>query len=106
MQVFLKGCADFIGVAFIVALARGLGVTLNESGFNNMIADGLGGVLGKMPAIGAMFMIFIVISLLTVFIPSSSGLSSAMFPVIGPAVASAGTITLSGSVTTFAAAMG
>ncbi len=111
MQTFLKGCADFIGVAFIVSLARGLAITLNESGFNNLIADGLGAALKHMPAIGAMLMIFLVVSLLTIFIPSSSGLSSAMFPIIGPTVGGliAGgveTITVSGSVTTFAAAMG
>ncbi|XQP54894.1 MAG: hypothetical protein ACOQNV_02030 [Mycoplasmoidaceae bacterium] len=105
---WVKGCGDFVPVAFILAVGKGLAITLTDSGLNNVIANGLGEAIKVMPAVGAMFMIFIVIALLTIFIPSSSGLSSAMMPMIGQAVGSvgAGTITLSGSVTTFAAAMG
>ena len=95
-----------IGVAFILAVGRGLAITLSSSGLNDRIGQALGSALRVMPAVGAMVMIFIVISLLTIFIPSSSGLSSAMMPIIASAVNQAGTITLSGSVTTFAAAMG
>jgi len=100
------GCREFIGVAFIVAVAKGLAITMTDSGFNGMIATGLGGVLGKMGSVGAILMVFLVICLLTIFIPSSSGLASAMFPVIGPAIYNANAALLSGSVTSFAAAMG
>lgn len=103
---FFKGCAEFVPVAFILAVGKGLAITLTDSGLNNVIGEGLGGVLKMMPGIGAIIMIFVVTSLLTIFIPSSSGLSSCMMPIIGSAVRSAGTITLSGSVTTFAAGMG
>jgi len=105
-STFYAGCREFIGVAFIVAVAKGLSITLTDSGFNSMIATGVGSALGKMGAVGAILLIFLVISLLTVFIPSSSGLASAMFPVIGPAIATANANLLSGSVTSFAAAMG
>jgi len=107
-STFYTGCREFIGVAFIIAVAKGLAITLTDSGLNGIIADGLGSVLKSMGAVGAMFMIFIVISLLTVFIPSSSGLSSAMFPVIGTTIGKLGTatISMSGAVTTFASAMG
>lgn len=107
-EVFYQGCREFIGVAFIVSVAKGLAITLTDSGLNSVIANGLGGVLRAMPAIGAMIMIFVVIALLTVFIPSSSGLASAMMPMIGSSVAAAGasTISMSGAVTSFAAAMG
>ena len=79
-----------------------------DSGLNDKIAEGLGNVLRDVPAVGAMVMIFLVIALLTVFIPSSSGLAAAMFPTISSSVYAAGanTITMSGAVTTFAAGMG
>lgn len=102
---FIKGCAEFVPVAFILAVGKGLAITLTDSGLNTVIADGLGGVLGKIPPVGSILLIFFVIALLTIFIPSSSGLSSAMFPVIGPAVAST-SISMSGTVTSFASAMG
>ncbi len=106
MGTLIKGCQEFIGVAFILAVGKGLAITLSSSGLNDRIGEALGSALRVMPAVGAMVMIFIVISLLTIFIPSSSGLSSAMMPIIGSAVTQAGTISLSGSVTTFASAMG
>lgn len=107
-STFYAGCREFVGVAFIVAVAKGLAITLTDSGFNNMIANGLGSALSGMGPIPAILLVFLVICALTVFIPSSSGLSSAMFPVIGPAVATStlGAGMLSGSVTAFAAGMG
>jgi hypothetical protein len=45
-------------------------------------------------------------SILTLFITSSSGLASAMFPTIGPAVLNVNASLISGSLTSFAAAMG
>lgn len=105
-NTFYTGCREFIGVAFIVAVAKGLAITLTDSGFNGMIANGITPGLKTVGNVGTILLIFFVISFLTIFIPSSSGLSSAMFPVIGPAVASANGALLSGSVTSFAAAMG
>lgn len=110
-DTFYQGCKQFIGVAFIISVAKGLSITMTTSGINGMISGALGGVLSKMPAVAAMLMIFLVIAILTVFIPSSSGLASAMFPTISSSVATAAaqgaaTISMSGAVTTFASAMG
>lgn len=107
-DTFYQGCRQFIGVAFIISVAKGLAITMTTSGINGMIANGLGGILKNIPAVGAMVMIFLVIALLTVFIPSSSGLASAMMPTISGSVAAAGatTISMSGAITSFAAAMG
>lgn len=105
---FYQGCKDFIPVVFIVSVAKGLSITMLDSGLNSKIAEGLGNVLGSASAVGSMAMIFLVIALLTIFIPSSSGLAAAMFPTISSSVymAGASTITMSGAVTTFAAGMG
>ena len=105
-NTFYAGCREFISVAFIIAVAKGLAITLTDSGFNGMIANGIAPGLKTVGNVGIILIIFFVISFLTIFIPSSSGLSSAMFPVIGPAVASVNGSLLSGSVTSFAAAMG
>ncbi|MCQ2747758.1 MAG: hypothetical protein MJ223_00480 [Mycoplasmoidaceae bacterium] len=106
ISTLYAGCKDFIGVVFILTVGKGLAITLTDSGLNRVVADGLGGVLSKIPAVMSILLVFIVIALLTTIIPSSSGLSSAMFPVIGPAICSVPAISVSGSVTSFAAAMG
>lgn len=105
-KVFYDGCKDFIGVAFIIAVARGLSITLTNSGFNTFIANWLGSLLAITGSMGAILLIFAMTSILTLFITSSSGLASAMFPTIGPAVLNVNASLISGSLTSFAAAMG
>ncbi len=108
LSTLYAGCKDFIGVAFIISVAKGISITLMDSGLNDVIANGLGAALKAISAVGAVLLIFLVIAILTIFVPSSSGLSSAMFPMISSSIAAAGagTVTMSGAVTTFAAGMG
>lgn len=105
-STFYKGCADFISVAFVIATARGLAVTFKNSGFDQMVAEGVGGMLSTIGTIPAILLIFGIISVLTLFIPSTSGLSSVMMPVFSQAIYNFNPALLSGTITTFGAAMG
>lgn len=105
-STFYKGCADFIGVAFVIAVARGLAITFQNSGFDQMVANGVSSMLTTIGNIPAILLIFGIISALTIFIPSTSGLSSVMMPVFSNAIFNFNPALLSGTITTFGAAMG
>lgn len=87
---FIDGSRDMVGVALVVALARGISVIMN----NGLIIDtvlhwceqalaGLGGVA----FINAIFLLYLPLSFL---IPSSSGLATVTMPIMAPLAVFAG----------------
>ncbi|MBQ6970218.1 hypothetical protein IJQ19_01170 [bacterium] len=95
-----------MGVAFVIAVARGLAITFQNSGFDQMVANGVSSILTSIGNIPAILLIFGIIAALTIFIPSNSGLSSVMMPVFSNAIFNFNPALLSGTITTFGAAMG
>lgn len=84
MDAFMKGMADFLSVAIIVAVARGIQVVMN----NGMIT---GTVLhwGEMGLHGLSQSVFIILTYIfyipmSFLIPSTSGLAAATMGIIGP----------------------
>ncbi|WP_373841630.1 YfcC family protein [Limosilactobacillus sp.] len=84
MDAFMKGMADFLSVAIIVAVARGIQVIMN----NGMIT---GTVLhwGEMGLHGLSQSVFIILTYIfyipmSFLIPSTSGLAAATMGIIGP----------------------
>lgn len=83
-DTFVQGAGDFLGVALIIALARGITVVMN----NGLITDtvlfwcnsALSG-LAAIPFINVMFVIYLPLSFL---IPSSSGLATLTMPIMAP----------------------
>lgn len=83
------GAKDFLSVAFVIAVARGISLILTSSGFGDLIADGVSHALSIDKILGTLllFLAFIVIS---VFIPSTSGFAYTIFgPIAAPAMAQA-----------------
>ena len=87
---FMAGAADMVGVALVVALARGITVIMN----NGLIIDtvlywcesllaGLGGVA----FINVIFLLYLPLSFL---VPSSSGLATLTMPIMAPLASFAG----------------
>ncbi|MDL1894996.1 YfcC family protein, partial [Anaerolineae bacterium CFX7] len=87
---FIAGAADMVGVALVVALARGITVIMN----NGLIIDtvlywcesllaGLGGVA----FINVIFLLYLPLSFL---VPSSSGLATLTMPIMAPLASFAG----------------
>lgn len=87
---FIAGAADMVGVALVVALARGITVLMN----NGLIIDtvlywcesllaGLGGVA----FINVIFLLYLPLSFL---VPSSSGLATLTMPIMAPLASFAG----------------
>lgn len=87
---FLTGSSGLLGVAFVVAVARGIQVIMNEGEITatilywcqNMLADMPRGLFGVMT-----FILYLPLSFL---IPSTSGLASATMAIVGPMAEFAG----------------
>ena len=104
-DAFLRGAGDLLGVAFIIALSRGITVVMNDGSITDTIL-----YWGEKALSGAHPMIFILMVFglylgLSFLIPSSSGLATLSVPVLAPLGAFAG---VAGSliITAFQAASG
>ncbi len=107
LQNVFTGARDFIGVAFIIAIARGLSMMLSSSGVNSILVDGLSNMMNSINAQLGILIIFIIFILLSFLIPSTSGFASTVFPIMGPSIAaSTSGLTVSGAITTFSLANG
>lgn len=107
LQNVFTGAKDFLGVAFIIAIARGLSIMLSSSGLNNILVDGLSHMMNSINAQLGILIIFVIFIVLSFLIPSTSGFASTVFPVMGPAIAtSTSGLTVSGAITTFSLANG
>ncbi len=107
LQNVFTGARDFIGVAFIIAIARGLSMMLTSSGVNSILVNGLSNMMNNINAQLGILIIFIIFIILSFLIPSTSGFASTVFPVMGPAIAtSTSGLTISGAITTFSLANG
>ncbi|MHC5268165.1 YfcC family protein [Enterococcus sp. LJL98] len=84
IQTFLEGTADFVGVAIVVAVAKGIQVVMNDGAITATILHlgekGLENVSSSLFAILA-YLFYIPMSF---FIPSTSGLAAATMGIIGP----------------------
>lgn len=84
IELFIQGAASAAGVAFIVGIARGIQVVLEEGHILDTIINALSNPLQEFdPLVGAIF-ITIIVAVIHFFIPSGSGLAYATMPVIGP----------------------
>lgn len=107
LQNIFTGARDFIGVAFIIAIARGLSMMLTSSGVNSILVSGLSNMMNNINAQLGILIIFVIFIILSFLIPSTSGFASTVFPVMGPAIAtSTSGLTVSGAITTFSLANG
>ena len=83
VNAFIAGAADMVGVAFVIAVSRGISVIMTETGLGNYILASASRVLtGVSPALFTVgsYIIYLGLSFL---IPSSSGLAAASIPTFG-----------------------
>ena len=84
IDAFMSGMADFLSVAIIVAVARGIQVVMNDANITNTVLH-----WGEMGLSGLSRSIFIIITYIfyipmSFLIPSTSGLAAATMGIIGP----------------------
>jgi uncharacterized ion transporter superfamily protein YfcC len=80
---FIKGAQELLAVAFIVGVARGVSIILNEGHISDSILYYSSKLVGNMPP--ALFIVVLLglYMLFTLFISSSSGMAVLTMPIIG-----------------------
>ncbi len=83
-RAFVDGAKELMQVAFIIALARSILVLASDGQIIDSMLHGLAGLVsGTHPIIAAQLM-FVVQSLVNVFIPSGSGQAALVMPIMAP----------------------
>ncbi len=83
-QTFVNGARELVPVAFIIAMARAILVIASDGRIIDSILHSLAGVFtGTHPVLAAQLM-FVVQSVINVFIPSGSGQAALVMPVMSP----------------------
>lgn len=83
-EEFVAGLADFVFSAIVIGLARGVLVIANNGMIIDTILDALANLLQGVPAPIFTTILFVVINLLTILVPSSSSLAALTMPIFGP----------------------
>ncbi|HIF9373421.1 TPA: YfcC family protein [Photobacterium damselae] len=81
---FVDGAKDLLGVALIIAIARGLVVVMDDGNITHTILNYAEGLLAGLPQIAFINAIYWVEAVLCLVVPSSSGLAVFSMPVLAP----------------------
>ncbi len=83
-DTFVAGCAELLGVAFIIGISRGITVLMNDGGITDTVLHWGEQALSGAGPISFVLLVFLIYLPLTVLIPSSSGLATLSVPIIAP----------------------
>ena len=84
VETFVAGCADLLGVAFIIGISRGITVLMNDGGITDTILHWGEDALSGAGPISFVLLVFLIYLPLTILIPSSSGLATLSVPIMAP----------------------
>jgi uncharacterized ion transporter superfamily protein YfcC len=83
ISLFLKGAEGLLSVAFIVGVARGVTVILNEGKISDSIIFYAANFAGSMPPTLFIVILMLLFMVFTLFISSSSGMAVLTMPIMG-----------------------
>ena len=83
-EEFVKGLADFAYAAVVIGIARGILVIAEGGMIIDTILQALATALAGAPAAVYTTFMYVVLGLLSLLVPSSSGLAALTMPVMGP----------------------
>jgi uncharacterized ion transporter superfamily protein YfcC len=81
---FLEGARDFLGVAIIIGIARGISIILSNGLIIDTILYNSVTIIAKYSSYTCLYMIYFVHIILSLFITSSSGLATITMPIMNP----------------------
>ena len=84
VDTFVDGADDMVGVILVIAVARGASVLMTQTHLDNYIIFNAAEALKNMPKVVFGPLNYILHVLLSVLVPSSSGLASLSAPIMGP----------------------
>ena len=83
-NAFVEGLADFAYAAVIIGIARGILVVAEGGMIIDTILNSMATALAGVPTVVFTSMMYVVQSILTILIPSSSGLAALTIPIMAP----------------------
>ncbi len=83
IERFIKGAADLLGVSFIIGVARGVTIILNEGKISDSILYYSSQMVAGMPPGLFIVMLLLLYLVFTIFISSTSGMAVVTMPIIG-----------------------
>src|SRR6187401_1678612 len=90
VETFVNGVRDMVGVALVVALARGISVLMTNGLIIDTVLHWCETVLGGMGSVAFVNAIYLLYLPLGFLIPSSSGLATVTMPIMSPLAGFAG----------------
>ena len=83
-ECFVSGCADLLGVAFIIGISRGITVVMNDAAVTDTVLHWGEDALSGAGALAFTILVYFIYLPLSVLIPSSSGLATLSVPILAP----------------------
>ena len=83
-EAFMAGARDLLGVALVIGLARGIVVVMERGRIADTILNAAAGLVGGLPDLAFVNLLFWVEAGMSVFVPSSSGLAVLSMPILAP----------------------
>ncbi len=90
VDAFVDGADDMIGVILVIAVARGASVLMSETAIDNFIIYNASNFLATLPEMAFVPLNYLLHVVLSVLVPSSSGLATLSTPIIAPVAANLG----------------
>ena len=90
VDTFIDGADDMIGVVLVIAVARGASVLIAQTSLDNFIVYNASNFLATLPEMAFVPLNYLLHVVLSVLVPSSSGLATLSTPIIAPVAANLG----------------
>ncbi|MDO4747515.1 MAG: YfcC family protein, partial [Candidatus Saccharibacteria bacterium] len=90
VDAFVDGADDMIGVILVIAVARGASVLMAETSLDNFIVVNAAAGLASLPEMAFVPLNYLLHVVLSVLVPSSSGLATLSTPIIAPVASTLG----------------
>lgn len=90
VDAFVDGADDMIGVILVIAVARGASVLMSETAIDNFIVFNASSFLATLPEMLFVPLNYVLHVVLSILVPSSSGLATLSTPIIAPVAANLG----------------
>lgn len=90
VDTFIDGSDDMVGVVLVIAVARGASVLMGQTYLDNYIIYNATELLAKVPEVVFVPLNYVLHIVLSILVPSSSGLATLSTPIIAPLAANLG----------------
>ena len=90
VDTFIDGADDMIGVILVIAVARGASVLMAQTSLDNYIIYNASNFLATLPELAFVPLNYLLHVVLSILVPSSSGLATLSTPIIAPVAANLG----------------